>query len=126
MDALLDQVIQLLGAILAAALTALVVQGLRKLGIALDAEKTAKVEYYAHQAALYAEERAKAYAKERLVKMAPAAVLQTAVERLLVKVPNIDRDEAAAIITAALPQIGLGAAAGAAELGKALRTPKGQ
>jgi len=123
-DALIDQLFQYLGIAAAAALTALMVKLLQKLGLSLDADRTAQVEYYAQQAAKFAEEQAAAYAKKHLVNMEAGQKLQIATAKLLSKVPRIDVHEAQDVIIAALPGLRLGAAAGAQKLGEALRTPR--
>ncbi len=124
MDALIDPLFQALGVALGAALTALVVQLLRKAGLSLDADRTAKIEYYANQAAKFAEEQAANYAKQHLVKMEAGQKLQIATTKLLTKVPGVDVHEAQDVIIAALPGLRLGAAAGGQKLGEALRTPR--
>jgi hypothetical protein len=122
MEPVIDQVVQYLGAILAAALVAVVVQVFRKLGFSLDAERQAQLEYYAKQAVLKVEEEAANYAKTHTVKLDPETKLRRAISAVVAKLPRVDEAEAAAVVKAALPQVGLGAAA--VRLGEALRTPK--
>jgi hypothetical protein len=124
MDALIDPLFQALGAALGMALTALVVLLLKKVGLSVDADRTAKIEYYAQQAATFAEEQAAAYAKKHLVKMEAGQKLQIATAKLLSKVPGVNANEAQDVIIAALPGLRLGAAAGGQKLGEALRTPR--
>ena len=123
MPAVYQPIIDALIALAATALTGMIVRLFQKVGLALDADRTAQVEYWARQAVLYAEERAAAQIGSSIVKWSPGAKLEAAVAQLMSKAPRITREEAEAIIHAALPQVGLGAAAAAAELGKALRTP---
>ncbi len=122
MELVITPLIQALGAVLAAALTALVVQAFRKLGLSLDADRQAQVEYYAKQAVLKVEEEAAAYAKSHMKKIDPGIKMRRAVVALIAKVPRINTDEAGEILEAVLPQVGIGAAAGARRLGEALRT----
>lgn len=122
MEQVIDQVMQMLGAALAAALVGLVVQLLRKMGIALDAERQAQLEYTAKQAVLRVEEQAAAYVKTHAVKMLPKDKLEKAVADVLTKIPRVSQAEAEDIVQAVLPQLGIGAAAGAVKLGEALRT----
>lgn len=123
-DALIDQVMQALGVVLAGALVALVIQILRKIGITLDADKQAQLEYFAKQAVLRVEEYAATYAKKKLVGLTESQKFSMAVTDLIEKVPRVDRVEAERIVTAVLPQLGIGAAAGVTHLGNALRTPE--
>lgn len=122
MDELIQQVISYLGAALAAALVALAVQLLRKMGFSLDAERHAQLETVVRQAVLKAEEQAAAYAKAHVSKMLPADKMRLAVAHVLAKLPRVSEAEAADIVQAVLPQMGIGAAAGAQKLGEALRS----
>lgn len=124
MDAVIDQLVQLAGAVLAPLLVAVVVQVLRRIGLSVDAERKAMLEYFAKQAVLGVEERAAAWAKANISgrAMSGAEKMQAALEEVLARVPRVSREEAKAVIEAVLPQLHIGAAAGARELGKALRT----
>lgn len=122
MDPLIDAVFQYLGVFAAAALSALIVQLLRKVGLSLDADRQAQVEYFARMAVAKAEELGAAYAKKHAVKMDPAHKLQIATQALIAKVPRITPDEAQDIVTAALPGMKMGAAAAMGKLGDALRS----
>lgn len=124
MDLLIDELVKGLGAVAVAALTAVLVKLFQRFGIALDAEKRDRLEGVARQAVARAEEWAAAQAKARVrkIKIPGAEKFERAVTDVLDRVPGVSREEAEAVVTAALPQMGLGAAAGARELGKALRT----
>jgi hypothetical protein len=123
MDVVIDQTMQALGALLATALVAVLIKLFQRFGIALDQERREQLEGVARQAVARAEEWAAAQAKERLAGKIPgSAKFERAVVDVIDRIPRVTRDEAEAVVTAALPQMGLGAAAGAAALGKALRT----
>ena len=109
-------------AVLVPLLVMLVIRALKKVGISLDADKQAQLEYVAKQAALKIEEVAANRLAAQLSKMTPTQKLQSAVASVLDKLPNVSPREAEDAIHAALPQIGAGAAAGAVALGKAMRT----
>jgi hypothetical protein len=125
MDVVIDQAVQMLGGIVAAALVAVLVKLFQRFGIALDEERRAQLENVARQAVARAEEWAAAQAKGLVKSKIPdlgAAKFQRAVTDVVDRIPRVSREEAEDIVTAALPQMGLGAAAGAAVLGKALQT----
>lgn len=123
MELLVDELVKGLGALAVAALTAVLVKLFQRFGIALDAEKRDRLEGVARQAVARAEEWAAAQVKAKVskVKIPGADKFEKAVTDVLDRVPGVTREEAEAVVTAALPQMGLGAAAGARELGKALR-----
>jgi hypothetical protein len=123
MDGLIDQTVQMIGAMLAAALVAVLVKLFQRFGIALDAERQDQLEHVARQAVARAEEWAAAQVKAKVAKKIPGSEkFERAVVDVLERIPRVSREEAEAIVTAALPQMGMGAAAGAVALGKALRT----
>jgi hypothetical protein len=123
MDGLIDQTVQMIGAMLAAALVAVLVKLFQRFGIALDQERQDQLERVARQAVARAEEWAAAQVKAKVSKKIPGSEkFERAVVDVLERIPRVSREEAEAIVTAALPQMGMGAAAGAAALGKALRT----
>lgn len=123
MELLIDELVKGLGALAVAALTAVLVKLFQRFGIALDAEKRDRLEAAARQAVARAEEWAAAQLKSKAAKVKiPGAIkFERAVTDVLDRVPGVTREEAEAVVTAALPQMGLGAAAGARELGKAIR-----
>lgn len=98
--------------VLVTLLTALLVKALQKVGLSVDADRKAKLEFHAREAILRAEEWAAAIIK---AKTSPSAVtarmkLEKAVTDLTAKFPGIDRQEAADLIHATLPKMELGAA----------------
>lgn len=125
MEALIDQLVQVLGGVVAAALVAVLVKLFQRFGIALDQERQDQLQTVARQAVARAEEwgatQLKGIAKSKLPSLS-GEKFERAVTDVIARVPRVSREEAEAIVTAALPQMGLGAAAGAAALGKALRT----
>jgi hypothetical protein len=58
----------------------------------------------------FAEEQGASFLKTQGKKLDPSVKLNAAVERVLVKVPGITRDEAATLVQSELPKVGLGAA----------------
>jgi hypothetical protein len=126
MDTLFDELIRqglgVLGTALTAVLVALAIKALQRIGISLDAERAAQLEYTARQAVLAVEERAAAYAKAHVTKMLPAEKMRQAIIDVTNRIPNVDDLEARRVIEAVLPQVGAGAAAGLRELGKAIGT----
>ena len=123
-----QQIVAVVLPLLASTLVALVVLGLKKLGLSIDADKQAQLEYVAKQAVLKVEEQVSARVAGAVdASLGPiTSKLNMAVVDVIAKLPRVSKQEAEDAIHAALPQLGLGAAAGAAALGKALRTPDGQ
>lgn len=97
--------------ILTVLLTAFLVKALQKVGLNVDADKTAKLEYFATQAILRAEEWGAARIKANAGTMTAAMKLEKALTDLTDKVPGITREEASALVHATLPKVNLGAAA---------------
>lgn len=114
MDAVLHQALDVVGAIIAAVLTPLIVQWIankaRLAGLQLSAEKEAQVEKIVRDVILNVEE----WAATR-VKVGTATNAGQKLDKALIdvvdKVPGISREEAAELIHATLPKVGLGAAA---------------
>lgn len=103
-------VISLATPVLATLATALMVKALQRIGLQVDAERKARLEYVASQAILRAEEWAAARLKANL----PATgteKLQAAMVDLTDRIPGISNEEASALIHATLPKLGAGAAA---------------
>jgi len=121
MDVLIGEVLKFAGAALASALVVLVVKLLQRVGIALDADRREALERVALQGAARAEEWAEKQIKAKL-KVPSAAKMNQAIAHVLERIPNVTAEEAEAVVTAALPQMGLGASAGAKALGKAIRS----
>jgi hypothetical protein len=95
--------------VLATLATALIVKALQKIGLSVDAEKQAKLEYLATQAILRAEEWAAARIKAQVGSTTAAMKLEKALTDLTDRVPGISREEAAALVHATLPKLQLGA-----------------
>ncbi len=123
MDELIQQALGYLGTVLATLCVALATLVLRKIGISLDADRQAQLEYVVKQEVLRQEELAAERLKKTGIVTSGAEKLRSALEAVTDRLPRVDRDEAAAIVQAVLPQLGIGAAAGLRELGKALKTP---
>lgn len=97
------------------------IQILRRAGLQLTVEREAAL----NQVALLAAAEVEEWAAKRLKANLPISggeKMERALETVLSKLPNVSEAEAKVAIHAALPQIGLGAAAGLKELGKALVT----
>jgi len=121
-EQLIDVVLKGLGALLVGALITLVGKLLQRMGIALDVERQQQVESMARQAVAKIEEIAANQAKARVRDWTGGEKLSAAVADVVAKLPRVSHEEAVSIVQAVLPSMGIGAAAGAAELGKALRT----
>lgn len=120
MEALIQAVLGSLGTALGAALLWLVTKLIERAGLQVDAAKRAKIESAIKWAVAYAEEYGADYLKKTGKKLPGVEKAELALSRAMSKIPNIDEAEAAAMIKAVLPQVGLGAVA----VGKALRTPR--
>lgn len=95
----------------------LMVQLLRRAGIQVSVEKQAQINSVALLISAEVEEWAAAKIKANLP-VNSGDKLERAIEGMLKKIPGLTEAEAKAAISAALPQIGLGAAAALKELGK--------
>lgn len=98
----------------------LLVKLLQKAGVQLDLERQEQV----NRAALFVAAEVEEWAAGRIkanLNVTSGEKLERAVEGLVSKIPGVTEAEAKNAIRAALPQIGLGAAAGLRELGKALK-----
>ncbi len=122
MDVLIDSVVKSLGGVLVGVLVAVAVKLLQRFGIALDVERQQQLESAARAAVLRIEELAASTAKSQLRSWTGPEKLSAAITDVVERIPRVDRGEAERIIQAVLPSVGIGAAAGAAELGNALRT----
>ena len=122
MELFIDELVKGLGAVLVGALIALIVKLLKRMGIALDVERMQQLESSARQAVLRVEETAATQLKNKVSEWTGPEKLHAAVTDVITRLPRVDAEEAERIVKAVLPTMGLGAAAGAAELGKALRT----
>ena len=123
MDVLIDEAVKFAFVLLTPLALAVLYKGFARLGLQIDAERQGKIEAAVRIAVAEAEEWASQQIKAR-VKVHPQEKLERALGTVLGKVPNVDPDEALTIIHAMLPQMGLGAAAGARALGEAIRTPR--
>jgi len=105
MEELINQLTQALGAILAAALVALVVQGLRKLGVTLTTDKQHLLETIVKQGVSYAEEEAKNYLTKQGQKMESTLKQKMAIDYVISKLPKTSRDDVAQVIQAVMPMV---------------------
>lgn len=112
MDAVIHQALDVVGAIIVAVLTPLIVQWIankaRLAGLQLSAEKEAQVEKIVRDAILKAEEWAATRVKVGESTNA-GQKLEQALADVVDKVPGISSQEAADLIHATLPKVGLGA-----------------
>lgn len=109
--------VELAAIVLAPLLVGAVAAWLRKVGYELSAERRARLEARVVAAILATEEWAAAEAK-RGVPVASTAKL----ERALARLPGVDPTEAADLIHAWLPRLGLGAAAALRQLRQAVQS----
>lgn len=124
MEELIGQVTQMLGAVLAAAIVALVGMVARKVGLSISADNQARLEHVVKLGVSYAEEQAKNYAKTYGQAMAAAMKRKLAMEFIVAKIPRVDAGEAERLVQAVLPHLREGLQAGVSELGNAIRTPE--
>jgi hypothetical protein len=118
-DPMYAEIIKVVGGVIASALGMLFIwiatQVARKLGYAISAEQEAQLKYFAQQAAKKMEELAAAKIKEQKaagqtpVPMSPAEQMAGAVETVMQNLPKVTAEKAANAVTAALPELGIGA-----------------
>jgi len=122
MDVLIEEVVKLLGGVLAGALIALVLKLSKKAGLSIDSEREAQIRQAAVDAVSRVEEWAATQIKAKKKNITGGVKLERAIADVIDRVPGVTYEEAEQVIQAALPQMGLGAAAGARQLVKAIRT----
>jgi len=105
MDQIISQLIQALGAILAAVLIALATQALRRMGITLNAERQQLLENTVKQGVSYAEETAKVHLQKYGEKLESDAKKNLALDFVLHKLPKTNPDDANRSIQATLPMV---------------------
>jgi len=112
-DPVYQEVIKVVGGIIASALGMLLIwiatQMARKLGLSVSAEQQAQLQWFAQQAAKKMEEIAAAKLKSTGERMTPAEQMAGAVEAVMENLPRVDAAKAASAVTAALPELGIGA-----------------
>lgn len=123
-NAFFDHALQALEPLLISALVALAYKVFQRLHLSVSAERDAQLQWVAQQAVQYAEEKAANYVKSTGLVPKAEQKLNDALTVVLTKLPNVSELEATQAIQAALPQVGLGAAAGVSALGKAMLTPE--
>ena len=113
MDPVYQEVIKVVGGIIASALGMLLIwiatQMARKLGLSVSAEQQAQLQWFAQQAAKKMEEIAAAKLKSTGERMTPAEQMAGAVEAVMENLPRVDASKATSAVTAALPELGIGA-----------------
>jgi hypothetical protein len=124
METFLTEALKTMQPLLVAALVALAAKVFQRLHLSVSAERDAQLQWVAQQAVQYAEEKAANYLKSTGVVPRAEQKLNDALAVVVSKLPHVDELEAQQAIQAALPQVGLGAAAGARALGKAMLTPE--
>lgn len=125
MDELINAVVMQGAEIVIAAVVALVgALAARVLGVKLSEATEDRIRVAGILAASFAEEKARALVKAGLGELSGAMKEKIAVERLLEKIPNVDEEEARRVIQSVLPGVRASFGQGAAELGKAIRTPE--
>jgi len=112
-DPVYQEVIKVVGGIIASALGMLLIwiatQMARKLGLSVSAEQQAQLQWFAQQAAKKMEEIAAAKLKSTGERMTPAEQMAGAVEAVMENLPRVDASKATSAVTAALPELGIGA-----------------
>lgn len=98
----------------------------RKLGLSISNDRQGKIEHYARQAAIWAEERAEAAARAGAAKWSAHEKAAAALDKFLGWVPWYKwipggRDKAADLIVSVLPSAGLGAIAASVAEGNGSR-----
>src|SRR3972149_6691182 len=112
----------ILAPVLAALGSAVLVKMFQRVGLEVSAEKQARLEKIAQDAIFGAEEWA-AGAIKRNLPVPSGAKLNQALARFLMRAPGVSEDEAAAIIHAELPKVGLGAVGFLRAVRQAAATP---
>jgi hypothetical protein len=110
-ETVIEQLLTLLATALTGVLVALAVKALKKVGISLEAEQQAKLEYYAAQGINMAKEEAARRVKAGLDRLTPQQKEQMAVDHVMDNVPKADPIKVSDTVLATLPQLGEGAAA---------------
>ena len=123
MDLLIDEIVKLLGGVLAGALIALVVKLLHRVGLQINEDREKQLRAVAVDAIARVEEWAASHAKRKLkTKITGADKLESAVADIIDRIPGVSHEEAEAVIHSMLPHMNMGAAAGTREIVKAIRT----
>ena len=95
--------------VLVSLVSAILYKALQRVGLDVDANRKAKVEYYVREAILRAEEWAAQHVKANMGQTTAAMKLDRALTDVVDKVPGITKQEAADLIHATLPKVSLGA-----------------
>jgi hypothetical protein len=103
MDELIRQTTQLLGAVLAAALVALVTQGLRKLGLSITMDQQAQLERTVRLGVGYAEEQARAHLAQTNDRLPGTSKQLMAASFVMEALPHSDETAVHQLIQAVLP-----------------------
>jgi hypothetical protein len=113
----------IVGTALSSLLFALLTRLLQMWNIRLSAERQAQAEHIVALVVRSVEESAATYLRTHGIPLTGQAKLERAVTDIVTRLPRVSRTEAAEIVHAVLPALGLGATAGLGKLGDALRTP---
>lgn len=108
------EIIKVVGGVIASALGMLFIwiatQVSKKIGLSISADQEAQLKYFAQQAAKKMEEIAAAKFKATGERMTTAEQMAGAVATVKVNLPSVEDKKAANAVTAALPELGIGAA----------------
>lgn len=126
MEQLIQVITEAATALVASGLVAVVGFVLGLLKMKLTEGQRERLKQAAILAVGFAEERARQAAKAGVEKLTGAMIEKIAIDALLDRIPNIDRDEARKIILSVLPYARSGMNAGAETLGNALATPEAE
>lgn len=111
LDVLIDHSLQYLALVLSAAVVALTIKALQWFGLQIDANKQAKLEYFAQQGIQKAKEEAARRLKSSAIKLTADDKLQIALAHVTANVPKANPQQAVDTVTAILPALGEGASA---------------
>lgn len=119
---LAELILQVVMAVAAPALTAILIQGLRLISVQLSVAQEQKIRDVVAHAVLEVEEWASARIKAELP-VSSGQKLSRAVEKIVDKVPGVSPEEAEVLVREELPKVGLGAVSFLAKTAKAAVTP---
>ncbi len=112
-DPMYAEIIKVVGGVIASALGMLFIwiatQIARKIGLSISADQEAQLKYFAQQAAKKMEELAAAKLKQTGERMSPSEQMAGAVASVMENLPKKDVQKVESAVTAALPELGIGA-----------------
>jgi len=122
MDEVISIVVSGLGGLVLMAVGWAAVKVSQKLGVELSAARQAQIEHFAKLGIGFAEEHARNWAKEHLIKLDPTVKAEEAIKFVVDRVPDATHAEADAVVHAMLGSARTAATETEAAMGNALRT----